>query len=353
MFISGIYSLGNELNITENGLSTGSVDIEIKEYNNDAQPFDEDGSMVMPGSEIILIPRINNLGMDCYLRAKIEYTINNEEFPITDYIEGNYLSWTKKDDYYYYDSIFSKKSSIDLFNKVNIPNVGSEYNGKLVVVHIIVEAVQSKNFDGNWNNVNVIKSVDRAYDIDYEGESSIIYEDNTNKHITLSDKFFNKLGNMLPGDSVKEKVVLLNKGDTENNYYLSIDYDNLSNEELELLKKVKLSIKNQNGEEIVNSDLSNKNKYNLGIYKTGEGNIFNIEVLLPKETTNEFSKLYTKIKWIFSYESTSDEEIKGDDIINPITGDFGINIYITVFILSAIGFVVTLFLYKKETENTK
>lgn len=352
MFISGIYSLGNELNITENGLSTGSVDIEIKEYNKDSEPFDEDGSMMMPGSEIILIPRINNLGMDCYLRAKIEYTINNEEFPITEYIEGNYLSWTKNGDYYYYDSVFTKKSSIDLFNKVKIPNLSSEYNGKLVVVHIIVEAVQSKNFDGNWNNVNVIKSVDRAYDIDYEGESSIIYEDHTNKHTTLSDKFFNKLGNMLPGDSVKDKVVLLNKSETENNYYLSIAYDNLTDEEIRLLENIKLSIKNQNGEEIVNSNLANKNQYNLGIYKTGEGNIFNIEVSLPKDANNEFSKLYTKIKWIFSYESLNDEEIKGDDIINPITGDFSINIHITVFILSAIGFIVTLFLYKKETENT-
>ena len=207
MSVSGIYSLNREINVTETGISTGAVDIEIKEYNN-TQPFDEDGKSVMPGDEIVLIPRVNNLGVDCYLRAKIEYVIDGNEFPEIDYIDGTYSSWTKKGDYYYYDSVFSKKSHLDLFNKVTIPNLSSEYYGKTVVVHIIVEAVQARNFNGNWDSVDIRKSIDRAYDVDYEGESTIIYEDNTDQHITFDDSFFNKLGNMLPGDSVSEKIVL-------------------------------------------------------------------------------------------------------------------------------------------------
>ena len=77
MSVSGIYSLNREINVTETGISTGAVDIEIKEYNN-TQPFDEDGKSVMPGDEIVLIPRVNNLGVDCYLRAKIEFELETK-----------------------------------------------------------------------------------------------------------------------------------------------------------------------------------------------------------------------------------------------------------------------------------
>ena len=291
MFISGIYALNKEINTTESGISTGTVDIEIKEYNNNAQPFDLDGTVVMPGDEIVLIPRVNNLGLDCYIRTKIEYFINNEDFSVADYIEGNYSSWTKKGDYYYYDSIFFEKSSIDLFNKVTIPNLSSEYNDKKIIVSILVEAVQAKNFDGNWDNVDIRRSINRSYDIYYEGESSVIYEDGSSRHITFDDAFFNKLGNILPGDSISEDI------------------------------------------------------YTLGKYKKSEGDTFKIEVSLPSDANNDYSKLYTKIKWKFSYKS-SDGEISP----NPKTGDFEIDIYIIVFILSAIGLIIDMFLWKRENK---
>ena len=292
MLVSGIYSLNKEINTTEVGISTGAVDIEIKEYDN-TKPFDEDGKYVMPGDEIVLIPRVNNLGVDCYLRAK------------------NY--------------------------------------GKTVVVHITVEAVQAKNFNGNWDSVDIRKSIDRAYDIDYEGESSIIYDDNTNKHITIDNGFFNKLGNMLPGDSVSESLILLNKSSSKNEYYLSIDYDNLTEEELKLLQKIRLLIKKQNGDVLVDSNLENKSKYNLGIYETGKGETFKIEVSIPEDVNNDFSKLYTKIKWDFSYMDLSDNS--DDDIINPLTLDLGIDIYLIVFVFSTIGLIIDMFLWKKENHK--
>ena len=81
MCISGIYSLSNEvINSTESTISTGAVDIELKEYNGSNEPFSEDGKVVVPGEDISLIPRVNNLGIECYLRAKITYTIDNETF---------------------------------------------------------------------------------------------------------------------------------------------------------------------------------------------------------------------------------------------------------------------------------
>ncbi len=343
MSISGIYSLNEELNMAENGLSTSAVDIDIKEYNQNNQLFDRDGEMVMPGDEIILIPRINNLGIECYLRAKIEYTINNEVFSVNDYIKGNYTSWHKNGDYYYYNSVFAKESSIDLFNKVIIPNLSSDYNGKKVIVHIIVDAVQAKNFDGNWDNVTIKKSVNRAYDINYDGESSIVYEDNIDHHILFNNKFFNRLGNMLPGDSVKETISILNNSDFDNEYYLSIDYDNLSNEELALLQKMKLLIRKHNNDILVDSNLADKSKHSLGRYSKGKEDNLTIEISLPKDTDNDFSKLFAKIIWRFSYDNLNQNEE-----VNPQTGDYGFDLSIILFIISAIGFLIVLILEKKD-----
>ena len=344
MFVSGIYALNEEINKTESGLSTSAVDIEIVEYNGENQPFDEDGKIVMPGDEILLIPRVNNLGIECYLRAKIEYTINEEEFSVEDYIDGNYSTWTKNGEYYYYDSVFGKEESIDLFHKVTIPNLSSEYDGKLVVVHMVVEAIQEKNFDGNWDDVEIKESIDRTYDINYDGESSIIYEDDVNHHIELDDGFFDGLGNMLPGDQISETITILNSSDSKNEYYLSIEYDNLTPEELALLEKMRLVIRKQNGDILVDSNLKDKNKHSLGIYPKGEGDTLIIEVSLPKDIDNDFSKLFAKIIWRFSYDV-----LEKDDY--PYTGDLRFDMSITVFLISAIGFLVVLFLGKKETEN--
>lgn len=344
MFISGVYSLGEEINDTESGLSTSAVDLEIKEFNQNNQPFDKDGTMVMPGDEIILIPRINNLGIDCNLRVKIDYTINNEDFNVEDYIEGNYSSWTKNGDYYYYDQVLSKQGSIDLFNKVTIPNVSSEYNGKLVILRIVVEAVQAKNFDGNWDDVDIKQSIDRVYDIDYDGDSSVIYEDNTNHHITLDNGFFDKLGNMLPGDNISETVNILNNSNSKCEYFLSIN-NNLNSEELALLRKMRLLVKKQNGDIIIDSDLADQNKHSLGTYSSGEGDNYIIVVSLPSDIDNDFSKLFAKITWSFSYDLK--EEHNG---LIPVTGD-NIDVPITVFLISTIGLLIVLFLWKKDTEN--
>ena len=351
MLISGAFALNNELIVIESGISTGAIDIEIKEYNDESQLFDKDGARVMPGEEISLIPKINNLGMDCYLRAKIEYIINGESFPEIDYIDGNYSSWTKKGNYYYYDSVFSKKGSIDLFNKVKIPNLSSDYNNKKVVLNIVIEAVQSKNFDGNWDDININKAINRTYDIDYDGESSLIYENATNNHITLDNKFFAKLGNILPGDKITGNISILNKSKSQNEYYFTIDYDHLTNEDLVLLKNLKLIVTNQDGEVIVNSNLGNEAKYVLGKYNSGKGENFKIEVSIPKNTENNLSKLYTKIKWKFSYKNLSEDS--DGDIINPKTGDINVNLYIIVFILSTIGLMIDMLLWKRENQNKR
>lgn len=345
MCISGIYSLSNEINESESGLSTSAVDIEIKELNQHNDNFPDDGKIVMPGDEIKLIPKINNLGIECYLRTKITYTIGNEEFDITNYINGNYSSWNKNGDYYYYDSIFEKEESIELFNSIKIPDeLPSKYQGKKVLVNIIVEAIQAKNFDGDWTNVAIKKSVNRAYNINYKGSSSIVFEDDVNNHINLDEHFFDNLGNMVPGDSIVESISILNSSHDKNEYFLTIDYEELSDVEIKMLSSINFVIKNSNGKIIATDNLGTKRKYSLGTYTYNEGDKLALELSMPKDVDNESSKLFAKIIWRFSYNVLNHYE-------NPVTGDFKFDLSITVFILSTLGFLIVLIIGKKNADN--
>ena len=346
MCISGIYSLSNELNKNETTVSTSAVDIELKEYNYNNEPFTEDGKKVWPGEVVSLVPRVNNLGIECYLRAKITYTINNEEYNELDYINGNFKNWEEKDGYYYYGSTLKKEGTVELFNTLKIPDeLTNEYEGTKVIVHIVVEAIQAKNFDGNWDAVEIKESVDRTYDIDDTGESTVIYDNDSDKHITLDNGFFDNLGGLLPGDSVSEKVKILNKSKNKNNYYVSIEHDKLTDEEKKLLEHINLTIKKSDGTILSTANLLQISKIKLGTYKAGEGDTFTFEVSLPKDLDNDFSKIMTKITWRFSLEST------GNSSINPRTGDLKFDLSIIVFLLSATGFLIILFLERKENNN--
>ena len=346
MSISGIYALADEINKTESGLSTSAVDISLKEYNQNDELFLENGKKVMPGDEIILIPRINNLGIECYLRAKLTYAVDDDVYNVSDYITGNYTSWTKKDEYYYYDSILEVEGSVDLFNKVVIPNLPPSFQEKTVIIHIIVEAIQAKNFDGNWDNVEIEESIERTYDIDYTGSSSVIYEDDTNQYITLNNHFFGNLGNLLPGDTIQEEVIIENKREDEVEFFFAVDYGELTDIEKSLLRNIQIIIKNSQGEEVLVSNLENKERHSLGVYSYHEKENLTIELSLPVNMNNDYSKLFTKIIWRFSNDIINHRITP----INPKTWDIKYDLSITVFILSAIGFVIVLFMGNKEPD---
>ena len=345
MCITGIYSLNNDIKETENTLSTSAVDIDLKEYNSNDELFSEDGKMVMPGEEVSLIPRVYNLGIDCYIRAKITYTLEGRTFDITNYIEGNYTSWNKKGEYYYYDSVLNKNDSVDLFNKVSIPDViTSNDQGKKIVINIVVDAIQQKNFDGNWEGKVIQKSINKSYDINDHGHSEIIYENNSKSHILMDDGFFDNLGGLLPGDTAVEKFTILNSSKNKNRYYLKIE-NTLSDAEKELLNEFKLIIKDNKNNIVFKGSINSTSKILLGTYGPGEKGIYTIELSLPTTADNRVSKFLTKIGWIFSLEVVENGE--NETIISPKTKD-AIDIYMIMFMLSSLGFLTVLFYARKE-----
>ena len=345
MSISGIYSLANEMKEAENTLSTRAVEIELKEYDDQDQPFHEDGKIVMPGDIIRLIPIVKNLGIDCYLRVRITYTIKDVVFKEQDYISGDYSTWRKEGYYYYYDGIFQRNDTVELFEQVSIPDpLANEFQGQEVKIRITAEAIQEKNFDGNWNNARIIESINKTIDIDGSGSSTIIYENDTENHITIPEGFFDNLGGLVPGDGASETITILNSGETKKSYFLKIEND-LSSHEKKLLESFKLIIRNSKGRIVINKSLYNPSRYMIGSFDAGEGDSYTIEVLLPKEANNNVSKLLTKIRWIFSL----------DDYKEPIpyTGDTKLDLSLITFLLSTVGLIVVLFLERRYRKIEK
>ena len=343
--ISGIYALSNDvINNTESTISTSYVDIKLEEYQN-GQPYTKDNETVMPGEIVSLNSKINNLGIDCYVRANITYTINNIEYNELDYIDGDYKNWTKKGNYYYYNSVLNKEEVINLFDTIQIPKeLVNESSGDIIKVHILVEAVQAKNFDNNWEGVEIKEAVDRSYSMGSEGKSEIIYENNADKYLDIGDGFFDNLGGLLPGDSISDQITIQNTSKNRIEYYLTIDTKNLTEEELKLLENVTIIIKNGMNKTLLSGKITEVNKLLLGTYTKWDKETIKFTISIPSNLDNEYSKIATKIIWVFSVEEAS-------DLINPDTWDIRFDWSITLFMFSAIGLLIVMILEKRENDN--
>lgn len=343
MCVSAVYALSNDvINNTESTISTSYVDIKIEEYRK-GEEYTKEDEHVMPGEDISLNARVHNLGMDCYIRAKISYKIGNSEYNIEDYIQGDYKNWNLNGDYYYFDSVVNKDDSLSIFDTIHIPdNLNLDSSNQKIIVHTVVDAIQAKNFTGNWNNVVIEKSIERSYSIDSEGKSEIIYENNADKYISLENGFFDHLGGLVPGDSSSDKIIIQNSSNNRIRYYLSVSTNSLSKEELDLLSNIHILIKNGQGQAIKEGKLTDIDQLLLGTYNPKEGEEITLEISIPPDLDNEFSKIATKITWIFSVEEESD---------SPDTWDLKFDVSITLFLCSAAGLIIVMVLAKQEEDN--
>ena len=341
--ISGVYALSdNVINNTESTISTSHVDIKIEEYR-DGNPYTEVDEHVMPGEDVPLNAVVHNLGMDCYIRSSITYTIGSDSYNASDYILGDYQNWTLNGDYYYYGSVVPKDDVVSLFDLIHIPeDLSMDSSDERIVVHIVVEAIQAKNFDNNWDDVVIEKAIDRSYSIDSEGKSEIIYENNAEKYIQIENGFFDNLGELLPGDSLSDKITIYNSSNNRIMYYLSVDKNSLSDEEIALLDNVSLVIKNGKGNILKEGRLTDIQKLLLGTYNHGDQEDITFDLSIPPDLDNNFSKIATKIVWIFSVDEIPE---------NPNTWDLKYDLSITLFLFSAAGLIIVMFLAKQEEDN--
>ncbi len=345
MSISGIYSITNEvINSTENSLSTGYVDIAIEK-----ETITE--NVVMSGETISLDTRIKNLGVDAYVRVKAEYTFENNTYEL-DSININNALWTKVDDYYYYNSILNKDSSLLVFNTFVVPdNITIGDDNEDFTVNVTADAVQAKNVTQDldssspWNDIIISKRVEKSYSSDDMGSSTVIYENGIDKYLSIRDGFFDNLAFMLPGDSLSEEIDINNTGGNEVGLYFKTSFDGIDESEKRLLQSINLVIKDEDNNTLYDGPMLTDKKL-LKSYKDGEQDKLTLSVILPSDLDNEFSTIVTKIIWNFSCE-----EYNNGVPVNPRTGEHELDMSIKVFIISFICLVIVLILAKINSLN--
>ncbi len=352
MSISGIYALVNQT--TNGAFTTGIVDINIQTYkldnNNNEVEYDEENKKVMPGDVVSLIPKICNLGENCYLRIKVNYIDEDTDF--IDYVEGFSTGFNRYGEYYYYDKILNSKEVIKIFDTIRIPEeiTKKASNGK-IKLEIIAQAIQGKNFepdytlDDPWKNNTPTKVINDSYEVNANkqySKISIIYEDGTNKDIFVKDSFGENLKTAMPGDIHTDNIEIKNNDKNTEKYYLRFDTKTKNANEMELLNKVNLIIMNKNGETVYNGNLLHKDKILLGEYASNESDKLEFRLSIPAELGNDYVKLNPELNLIFSAENN--DNISSDttkQTVNPKTGD-SIDLAITMFFVSSIGLIIVM-----------
>ena len=97
-------------------------------------------------------------------------------------------------------------------------------------------------------------------------------------------------------------------------------------------------------ENLYNGKLTELNDLLLGIYNSGSNGIINFTISIPSNLDNEYSKIATKIIWMFSVEVENNS-------INPETWDLRFDWSITLFMFSALGLLIVMILEKIEKDN--
>lgn len=350
MTVSGIYALTNQ---TVDGIiNTGIVDIEIREYilSDGETPYDENEQKVNPGEKISLIPKIHNLGENCYIRIKVKYI--NEQINFENYVEGFSNDWEKNGEYYYYKNVFNSNDIIKIFDKIKIPeNIDEITDNKKIKLEIIAEAIQEKNINKElglaerWDGITPTKTTGSSYDINTNGKTIIIYEDDTNESVFVKNTFLENIKRIMPGDVFSDYVEIKNKHKSKASFYFKTELETEDAIEVELLNRLNLTVKNSKGEVVYNGKVLINTPIQLGEYDVNEYDKLEFKVEVPIDLDNKYVVLSPDVKFIFSgkYENETNNETTNDNTLNPKTGD-NINVAITIFIVSAIGLVVIMVL---------
>mgnify|MGYP001622856365 CR=1 FL=1 len=315
-----------------NNFNTGIVDIDLQQYEivNGEEVESSGVTEVMPGRQVSRIARITNEAYDCYVRAKVAFS--KEDLSEED-LYGISDDWVRKDDgYYYYTKVLKTDESTDLFEGVSIPtDFSQELEEQRLNLDVNVDAIQSRNFNPNFNNGNPwgdVEILERKQG-DYEMSQFKMNEDSnvftveykgaSEGLVINKDDFFSDFTTMMPGDVLEHDIELKNTGDNKIDLYFNTE----TVDDSELLDAIQLQI-SVDGKEIYNGSINAEelnDKIKLGNYGDGK---MSFKVTVPAELNNHYSLLDSKVKWVFSAD---EQEPEGGisqviDKINPVkTGD--------------------------------
>lgn len=140
-----------------NVITTGGVDIEVREWANDdkTEPF-EDLTGVMPGTSAIKIAEVANTGAsEAWIRVRVEKDIRLSEIEAEVEIDPDVVAldidtvhWTDGGDgyYYYNEPVKPGEVTAPVFTTVTFaPQMGNEFQNAAATVDILAQAVQTAN----------------------------------------------------------------------------------------------------------------------------------------------------------------------------------------------------------------
>ena len=155
LIASGTLAFYSAEETAKNVMTTGKLDIDLKEETDGGQPWPEKGfENIMPGMDVTKVVYGDNTGtMDVWLRVKlvkiitpaegVEAELNFEKITL----DINTADWTEKDGYYYYNKALKPgEKSVPLFTNVHFgEELGNEYMNAKAEIEVTMQAVQANN----------------------------------------------------------------------------------------------------------------------------------------------------------------------------------------------------------------
>lgn len=346
-----------------NHFATGIVDIDLKEYtrSDDKEEDYKDPENILPGQSISKIPRISNLGNDCYIRTR--YTTETEMFSVDD-IYGIGEDWVKAaDGYWYYKNIVQTGESVDAFEGIGIPGEFEDQTiDRNIDLDVVVEAVQAKNFspdfsaDSPWGDVEIKECIKDDYDVSTmtdaqeNGRLKVTYEGSTQHLVSDPKDFFQNFPTMMPGDSYRDTAKLKNSSSKDIDLYFKAD-----TADSELAKNVHLKVTSKVGsnEKTVFdgtlNDTKDTKKQLLGTLKSGSEDDLEFEITVPSELDNEYAAELDKVNWTFSADPITDKKDRGTYSNGAKTGDD--RIYGITLMVAGVALGISAMATKKREES--
>lgn len=319
-----VYAASYQTEVTNN-IQVGDISIQLDEYELDETgaevPYENDKT-VLPGQEVDKIVRITNQANEAWIRAKLEYQMDDGMKGLSDAcITLSSDDWIKCGEYYYYKKPVPHGAKVDFINRVKIPyQWDALYSEKGFSVIVTADAVQTANFTpdftGNdpWFGTLVETCVHTTFTKPQDTGTqnfTVTFKNRSEGFVRIGDDFFSNWGQLMPGDTVSDKVQLKNAYGRSVTIYFQTE--TIATDEL--LKAVHLEIRNK--DKIIYSgtmDGAIKDGIELAYLRKGDTTELTYTLSVPPELNNKYAMMATKTKWIFNAVVKSSHGSPGVDM---------------------------------------
>ncbi len=151
LFSQGSLAYYQTIGKATNVVTTGDIDLKIRELTEGGTEFPKEGVYVMPGDIVSKQVSVENVGgHPFYLRLKLQTSINSQDLSAEDCLKLNIdeNTWIFKDGWYYYNGIVEPgEITPNIISQVEIvgEKIDKSYIGSALDLTVVAHAVQTEN----------------------------------------------------------------------------------------------------------------------------------------------------------------------------------------------------------------